>query len=372
MKRTFDSDTVANGKKKVKFEQETSFFAAEGQDDEDLEFGARKRKGAIKQGYTDSDDEDAGGVSDDSDGEDDKKDAEGAEDDMFAEKKDKFLSKDKIDNEGAEKSQEQEMMPFNMDDELDEGAFDENFNYVKTVDEHEVHDKWLGGITNDDMKIAKNASDRIKARADALDALEEGVVRDEDSCWKAVLALMKPRESVTGALKRLGGPKKVPAWKKNLKKKVADAAPKEADETPESEAERKKNLSELISLTDQLTSFNRYDVMEQTYESIARALRISGHLPDSWQPGDAIQSTTASSTQSLLWEYKTGDESDPNAVIHGPVTAKQMREFTNSNESGMEPKAVFVRLVKQDTPTDPLKGFVSIRDVDFETGLMRA
>ncbi|ORY46577.1 hypothetical protein BCR33DRAFT_715622, partial [Rhizoclosmatium globosum] len=40
------------GKKKVKFDKDNQFFSGEGEDDEDLEYGTRKRKGAVKQGYT--------------------------------------------------------------------------------------------------------------------------------------------------------------------------------------------------------------------------------------------------------------------------------------------------------------------------------
>ncbi|ORY46578.1 hypothetical protein BCR33DRAFT_131360 [Rhizoclosmatium globosum] len=96
---------------------------------------------------------------------------------MFAENQDKanktkkvpqFLSKDKLDQLGAEGDHDEDIeqgvkiMPFNMDDELDEGAFDENFNYVRTRDQHEVHDKWLDGINNKYIQLAKVASDRIK------------------------------------------------------------------------------------------------------------------------------------------------------------------------------------------------------------------
>ncbi|KAI8832560.1 hypothetical protein BJ741DRAFT_284364 [Chytriomyces cf. hyalinus JEL632] len=136
-------------------------------------------------------------------------------------------------------------------------GFDENFNYIRTLDEHAFHDKWLGGISGDEIKRAKVASDRQKARISAMDALEEEDA-DENSCWKTVLSFMKPKETVAGALKRLGGPKKIPAWKKNQKKKP-DALTAEKEETPEAAEHRKKSLADLITVTDSLTGqYGRY------------------------------------------------------------------------------------------------------------------
>ncbi|KAJ3288177.1 hypothetical protein HDU79_005032 [Rhizoclosmatium sp. JEL0117] len=389
MKRT-STETDVLGKKKVKFDKDNQFFSGEGEDDDDLEYGTRKRKGAVKQGYTDSDDEDGGGADSDLDSDKDDaaesesntKEANDADDDMFAENQDKanktrkapqFLSKDKLDQLGAEGDHDEDIeqgvkiMPFNMDDELDEGAFDENFNYVRTRDQHEVHDKWLDGINNKYIQLAKVASDRIKARVEALDALEEDA-EDEPSCWKKVLRNMKPRESVATALKRLGGPKKVPAWKKNQKKKATDV-PAAAEESPEAEAERKRGLAELISVTDRLTGFGRYDVMEQTYESIVRSLRISQHLHDDWLPGDAVPITSSQSqtTSKILWEYKLGKDSED---VMGPFPGSQMMEWKQggyfSEESGKSD--VWVRLVEASTPVDSIRGFVELKHVNLETG----
>ncbi|KAJ3015610.1 UNVERIFIED_CONTAM: CD2 antigen cytoplasmic tail-binding protein 2 [Siphonaria sp. JEL0065] len=397
MKRGSTDDAGIINKKKVKFESKPdSFVAVDGQDDEDLEFGARKRKG-IKQGYTDSDDEDGGGADsdEDSDKEGDKK--EGGEDDMFAEeqeKKSKFLPKEKVDLEGAEKDFDQDLeggvhiMPFNMDDELNEGAFDENYNYVRDKDEHESHDKWLGGISNSDIKKAKVASDRMKARVEALDALDEEVA-DENASWKSVLRLMKPRESVAATLKRLGGPKKAPAWKKNLKKKAVEATPKADDESPQAESTRKRDLSDLITITDRLTSLGRYDVMEQTYESIVRVLRIANILPEDWQHGDHVpggSSPSSSDASKVLWEYKVGKDSED---LLGPFPAAQMVEWKGSglfdqpmqqqqqSESVEEVErgkvdasnqGVWVRLVVANTPLDTVKNFVPLSYVNLTTG----
>ncbi|KAI9336762.1 hypothetical protein BDR26DRAFT_864538 [Obelidium mucronatum] len=334
---------------------------------------------------------------------------------MFAdnsgEKKEKFLSKESIRKQGEESEDAEKdiegavrIMPFNMDDELEEGKFDENFNFVRDRDEHESHDKWLGGISNADIRKAKAANERLKARVEAQDALEEDG-GDEHSCWKSVLRLMLPRESVASGttLKRLGGPKKVPAWKKNLKKKSTDKKDASVVETADAQLLREKGLSELITVTDRLTSLGRYDVMEQTYESIVRVLRIAGVLSDDWQHGDPVTSSGSSRTApKLLWEYKFGQDSE---VLYGPFPAAQMKVWkeqgdyfsiqlrkeqesdTNSqqeadssamvaddnaatapSEEQIQMNVVFVRLVSSNTPLDPFKGFVPLSSIDVETG----
>ncbi|KAI9332154.1 hypothetical protein DFJ73DRAFT_799618 [Zopfochytrium polystomum] len=354
---------------------------------EDLELG-RKKRNKIKDGYTESDDEDDDGV--DSDGEPDdggggeagdsddgQEKHAGAEDDMFGaafESKDdqgppgrkgtKMLSKDRIDKEGAEfealndaDEEGEKIMPFNMDQELEEGGFDANFNYIREKDEHQMHDNWLQGVSKDDIQRAKAARDRQEARAKVLDSVKDGP-QDENSIYLALLSHMKQRESVASAIKRNGSSKKVPAWKKNRKK-----AGDEETETAEETAEKVANLNALISLSDKLTSLGHYDVMEQTYESIVRLLRSKEVLPDEWQPGDAVpQSGDMSRSAEALefWEYKWGPES---ADLFGPFPTAQMQAWRESGHFGPE---VWVRKVTRSTSLDPQKGFSPITDVKFE------
>ncbi|KAJ3395413.1 hypothetical protein HDU80_010351 [Chytriomyces hyalinus] len=376
MKRS--STATASNPKKVKFDQgANSFDGGPVEDDEDLEFGKKKRN-AIKLGYTDSDDEDDGGFDSDQDSNEGDKDKEKDKaDDMFAMEEEgtakgiKFISKDTLHEKvGAEHDGEEDIAaggvaiePFNMNNEMEEGGFDENFNYIRTLDEHAFHDKWLGGISGDEIKRAKVASDRQKARISAMDALEEEDA-DENSCWKTVLSFMKPKETVAGALKRLGGPKKIPAWKKNQKKKP-DSSTAEKEETPEAAEHRKKSLADLITVTDSLTGqYGRYDVMEQTYESLARVLRIANLLDDNWQPGDPVGSTKKSSGSKVMWEYKLSPESDD---VHGPFPASQMLSW-KENGFWENLESIQVRLVLSNSPLDSVRNFQPFSYVNLASG----
>ncbi|KAJ3415989.1 hypothetical protein HDV05_003586 [Chytridiales sp. JEL 0842] len=390
-------------KKKVKFDHTNPAVADDDDeyDAEDLEHvspipcAAKKHRNAIKQGYTESDDEDL--YSDDEptkkkDGDDDMF-GDDSDDDTKKTRKNKkdiaFLSKDKIDLEGAEQAGDDEeegikLDPFNMDQELEEGlvapfltavssvanrfhhsraklrGFDANFNYIKAKDEHQMHDNWLQGVSKSDIRKAKLAHDRQQARADAATKLGEQSENDNVLLFSA-LAWMKPKETIAGAIKRLGGSQKVPAWKKNKLKKGAKDAPAEPELTKEQQEENKKGLDALISMSDRLAARGKYDIMEQSYEQIVRTLRVAEVLDDDWQPGMPIPEPKAKITGAItLWEYKWGEHSEE---LFGPYPSDQMLEWQANGFFDASKGDVLVREVTANTPLDTMRGFKRIGDV---------
>lgn len=172
----------------------------------------------MKELGTESDESDAS-IESESDQEDEKNDRQ--EDDMFDEafskKKKKKKALDRQDIEGQEWNQDQEdeekFEPFNLEKEMEEGHFDESGYYVRKKDELAIHDTWLQGVTKQDMEKARNAQEKFEKK----NAEFQEVKRDANQLWVEVLNLMKPKETLTLALKRFGGTKE-PAWKKNKKK----------------------------------------------------------------------------------------------------------------------------------------------------------
>ncbi len=99
-----------------------------------------------------------------------------------------------------------ELSSFNMREEMEEGKFTENGMYVRSFDPHAVHDKWMDGTDEREMKKARRAQraqrrhekERIKQEAGpngkaSKEELEMGVV-----------TMLKKGESVLEALARLG------------------------------------------------------------------------------------------------------------------------------------------------------------------------
>ncbi|KAJ3116778.1 hypothetical protein HDU96_008795 [Phlyctochytrium bullatum] len=414
----FDSAGVAGGSKprpgSVSGFGDMAAFEDRGGDDnddlEDLEFG-RKKRFAIKEGYTESDEEDLNFEDDD----DAKK--ENSDDDMFGDSAPKpgksgkaepkkprkgvveYISRQRIDLEGAERANEDDLdedengikiEQFNMDQELEDGGFDADFNYIRKKDEHLMHDNWLQGVTKDDIKKARQAHNRQEARAKAQDMLENAKPKESDAVlWQRLLRFLQPKESVAAAMKRLGsGTVKQPAWKKKkAEKEAAKAKKSNVLETLESEEEKAKLLEQLISITDKLIENGHYEVIEHRYESIVRILRAEDVLPEDWNPGDPLPpiagapesnggasgpegGTSTSSNaggaeagnQETLWEYKWGKDS---TELFGPYTADMMEEWKKNGFFNSERGELWVREVNSSTPLDTQKGFLHVSEVSF-------
>ncbi|KAJ3195397.1 hypothetical protein HK101_000364 [Irineochytrium annulatum] len=250
-------------------------------EEEDLEF-AKKRRGGIKQGYTESDDEEL--LSDGGKPADDADDMFSAEAPAETKKKRKgdveLLTKKAVDDEGAERNDDideeevEKIEQFNMDQELEEGGFDADFNYIRSKDEHQMHDNWLQGITKEEMK--KEAKEREEEAEPDDNA-------SETKLWYSVLSMMRPRESLAGAMTRLRtSSKKEPAWKAKKKRKAGSTV----DESVM--AADAKALDDLIGLSDALLKYGHYDAVNYQYEAIVRLLRQKEALAEDWTAGDPL------------------------------------------------------------------------------------
>jgi CD2 antigen cytoplasmic tail-binding protein 2 len=97
-----------------------------------------------------------------------------------------------------------EMSSFNMREEMEEGKFAADGTYVRSFDPHGIHDRWMEGIDEKDIKLArkrKKVHDRQqkeKMEAEALDS------QRKEELEKSLLAMLKKGESVLEALQRLG------------------------------------------------------------------------------------------------------------------------------------------------------------------------
>ena len=97
---------------------------------------------------------------------------------------------------------------------MEEGHFDKEGTYIfKKRDTDEIKDSWLDNM--DWIKVS-NQTAKAKAEEEAIE-MEEPVEFNQFACYKEILNLIKPGETVLKALKRLGGNKIQTAserWKK--------------------------------------------------------------------------------------------------------------------------------------------------------------
>lgn len=100
-----------------------------------------------------------------------------------------------------------ELSSFNMREEMEEGKFTEDGSYVRSFDPHGVHDRWMEGVDEKAMKLARRRKrEQERVQREKIEAEEKEL---EESGGKAalekqLLAMLKKGETVLEALQRLG------------------------------------------------------------------------------------------------------------------------------------------------------------------------
>ncbi|KXS21454.1 hypothetical protein M427DRAFT_270721 [Gonapodya prolifera JEL478] len=290
-------------------------------DDDDLELAPKRRRAVRLEGY-DSDDDTpalAASIRDEETvkEEDSKSGGQKKSKRVFeakSKKEVKFMQQEDIEGQEWENAEEEEeydesgmkIEPFNMDDEMQNGAFDESGMYIRKKDEFEHHDKWLHGTTREDIEKARAAHEKQEADA-ALEEERSQKLMSKLSIvdlWKVLLMLLKPGENIIRALRRLGShvpSSTVPAWKRKLeenkrkKEQLAASSGKNAsilssvpDATKEAQerAKSKLDMDAITAIADKMMAMGVLDVYEETFEQIARQLRLKEVVDEFWEPGE--------------------------------------------------------------------------------------
>lgn len=100
-----------------------------------------------------------------------------------------------------------ELSSFNMREEMEEGKFSADGMYVRTFDPHALHDKWMDGLDEREIKLAKKRKkeqekkQRERIKAEEKELQESG---GKSAMELKVLTMLKKGESVLEALQRLG------------------------------------------------------------------------------------------------------------------------------------------------------------------------
>lgn len=243
--------SVATGGRKVK----RTRFASPGSDpgdfeeqvDATLENPSAARKGRVKTEGYDSDSSDDGegvvesrkkGGKKDEDGDEDmfaigeredieekeagkKKDKEflklgDIEGQVFAEEKPERGSADEISSEEDEPEDEDdaerrkkagmgfELSSFNMREEMEEGKFDADGTFLRTFDPHGVHDRWMEGVDEREIKRARrNKKMREREERERIKKEADDAVGKEDA-ERELVGYLRKGETVLEALQRLG------------------------------------------------------------------------------------------------------------------------------------------------------------------------
>ncbi|KIM58841.1 hypothetical protein SCLCIDRAFT_81458, partial [Scleroderma citrinum Foug A] len=216
-----------------------------------------------------------------------------------------------------------ELSSFNMREEMEEGKFAADGTYIRTFDPHGVHDRWMEGVSEKEMKLAKRRKkqqDRIqkeKMKAEERELEQSG---GRGALEIQLITLLKRGETVLEALSRLG----------NKKSKIMDS--------PNAKKQPSKYLSDIDLIThlaSNLMSLGDVDIYSKTYEELVRSVRSSGEVPPDWMPPSA----------DTKYEYKWNVPEQESHDTFGPFGEEEMKGWFKASYFGQFGEKVKVRII---------------------------
>lgn len=111
-----------------------------------------------------------------------------------------------------------ELSSFNIREEMEEGKFTADGMYVRTFDPHGVHDRWMDGLSDKEIKLArkrKRHQEKVQRQKQEDEERELRESGGKEMMQQQLLPYLKKSETVLEALQRLG----VEAKRKQAKSK---------------------------------------------------------------------------------------------------------------------------------------------------------
>ncbi|XP_011170932.2 CD2 antigen cytoplasmic tail-binding protein 2 homolog [Solenopsis invicta] len=267
---------------------------------------------------------------------------------------------------------------FNMKEELEEGHFDKEGHYLWKK-EKQISDNWLDNIdwvqikpgsTTNVQKSTKSSKSHGLGDSDSDD--DGDIMFDPIPLYKQILEYLKPGETVSKTLCRLGkGKKKLTTTERWKKKK--ESKTREEEEDPNS-----INITKLTELANELlTRTGNMDIYQESYEQIKKKIEQGDKYAhpskqeaeldmyaddfdekekaklDDVDSGKTAEASNAE--DSITWDLKWSQ--DENAEIHGPHTSQQMHAWS---KEGYFKKGAWVRKTGQQNQ------FYNAARIDFE------
>jgi len=231
-----------------------------------------------------------------------------------------------------------EFTKFNMKEEMEEGKFAEDGTYVRSFDQHSMHDRWLEDVDEKEMKRARRAkrkAERIERERIREEERRSGTAdHDQTSMEMELVTIMLPGETVLETLARLGKDKKKQkaatgaAKKKRSPNKPVQADPNVVSATapPLSDIDRITAISSKL-----LPSFP--EIYSTTYEAILRSVRRSRAVPGDWVPPKP------------KFEYKWTVEGATTQGVNGPFAEEEVRTWFSAGYFGDFGERIALRVV---------------------------
>lgn len=235
---------------------------------------------------------------------------------------------DTIDHDGEIK-----ITPFNLKEEMEDGYFDSEGNYFEHK-EKEIRDDWLDSV--DWVKVKELQKD-TENQMETSDQFEDANEINKAEYLQQILSILKPKETILAAIRRLGGKPLTASEKLKAKKKKVD------EKSSHKNQEDKEMLLKLTELADGLLNSGEYEIYQATYEKIQHRLKLMQEKTASDDDDDALEAAysgkdsketktkTAAKTDEIdnevYWQYKW--DTEKNSQLYGPYSSSEMLDWTS-------------------------------------------
>ncbi|PFH60019.1 hypothetical protein XA68_11540 [Ophiocordyceps unilateralis] len=224
---------------------------------------------------------------------------------------------------------------FNMREEMEQGRFDQDQNYVRKADDPDAsHDNWLEGCSKKDMKKAAEAHEKREAEARMKRIQDDGILVAD--LLRALVSQLERTETPLEALARLGKSqtksKKTPKWKqKKMNKNVEDMEVVDTDVARDANQARiKASIDAITEAADKLLSRDFEDVYDQARERLAREYERRAGEP--WvEP--AREGESEGGGGGGMWEFRWTDGRDGGGA-QGPFDGPTMKAWDEAGYFG--------------------------------------
>ncbi|KAJ2226070.1 hypothetical protein IWW45_007613 [Coemansia sp. RSA 485] len=173
---------------------------------------------------------------------------------------------------------------FNMKDDLEEGQFDAQGNFVWNKKDPQQHqDIWLQGISKTAITQAReSAATRESQQTNNQRLANRWQTLSNDDIILGIINQLQPGETILNALARIGGKPK----KKNNKNKNKWSKKNSVD--AKKEAERRQGIEILTEFADQMMARGVINIYDETFEQFVRQMRVAGRIADDWAVGSPL------------------------------------------------------------------------------------
>ncbi|KAH9996776.1 hypothetical protein BJV77DRAFT_1085323 [Russula vinacea] len=235
-----------------------------------------------------------------------------------------------------------ELSSFNMREEMEEGKFSADGMYVRNFDPHALHDRWMDGLGEREIKLARKRKRRQeKAQMEKMRAEERELelLGGKDAVEREVLAMLKKGETVLEALQRLGARNKQSKVKQSgpATSRTAKASSQDSRGATDKPHNSLTDVEQLTHLASTLLSLGDTDIYSRTYEELVRSVRSAGKVDPSWVPPSA----------DVKYEYKWNvpDSTGGQGQVFGPYGEEEMQSWYKASYFGLTGEKVKVRPV---------------------------